>query len=171
MGEDNAIRNTQYAIHSLDSNKNHRVFTGIQLPESTAQLIERKVKNYNPFKDAIRLVKFKTIHFTLHFFSSLSVERIRWLTPMTRSIVALKEKPFLFCSLDGRSTVGCVFFLWFKHFLLFYGFFQAQNRHLWSESPLREYRSITVRGRLVVNIIYHWCRMEVFVWHANCESI
>lgn len=70
----------------LDPNKNHRVFTGIQLPGDLSQLIERKLKNYDPFKDAVRLANFKTIHFTLHFFSSLTVGKIEQLNAITSKI-------------------------------------------------------------------------------------
>ena len=54
-------------------------------------MVERKVKNYNPFKNTIRLVKFKTIHFTLHFFSSLSCEKIEELVKVTKGVTSKHE--------------------------------------------------------------------------------
>jgi 2'-5' RNA ligase len=86
MTDEYAIRNTHDVIRAGGSGKHLRVFTAIQLPSGLGQLLEQKTKDYNPLGDAVRLVNFKTIHFTLHFFSSISQEKLKELIETTELV-------------------------------------------------------------------------------------
>jgi len=72
----------------LKQGKTSRVFTGIELPQSLGQELEKAVTDFNPFEDSLRLVRFQGIHFTLHFFANLSEEKIKELQILTQEISA-----------------------------------------------------------------------------------
>jgi len=72
--------------------KRIRCFTGISLPEELKREFEQSASAFDPFGKSISWVRFPTLHFTLHFFSSLQEDELKRLIEITRPLAAQAKK-------------------------------------------------------------------------------
>ena len=75
-----------------DKNQDIRAFIAIRIPQKTLPVIESLIRKLQPMLSAARFVRTDNIHLTLHFFGSISVDRIEAVKQALRE-VAIGQAP------------------------------------------------------------------------------